>query len=125
MTSSTTEKLLLDVRGHTALITINNAPANTWDQDGLNGLEALVDACSADRSIYAIVVTGQGEKFFSAGADLKLFADGDKAVAATMSVAFGSAFEALANFRGVTKCRDGPCVTSIAGPNGVAQLYER
>lgn len=102
MISSTTDKLLLDVRGHTALITINDAPANTWDRESLKGLETLVAACTADRSIYAIVVTGQGEKFFSAGADLKLFADGDKAVAATMSVAFGSAFEALANFRGVT-----------------------
>ena len=102
MISSPTEKLLLDVRGHTALITINNPPANTWDQESLAGLKGLVEACSADRSIYAIVVTGQGEKFFSAGADLKLFSDGDKAVAATMSVAFGSAFEALANFRGVT-----------------------
>jgi enoyl-CoA hydratase/carnithine racemase len=102
MISSTTNKLLLDVRGHTALLTINNPPANTWDQESLSGLKALVDACTADKSIYAIVITGQGEKFFSAGADLKLFADGDKAVAATMSVAFGSAFEALANFRGVT-----------------------
>ncbi len=102
MISSTTDKLLFEVRGHTALITINNAPANTWDQDSLHGLAALVRACSADRSIYAIVLTGQGEKFFSAGADLKLFADGDKAVAATMSVAFGGAFETLASFRGVT-----------------------
>ena len=110
MISSPTEKLVVDVRGHTALITINNAPANTWDQESLDGLAALVAACSADRSIYAIVLTGQGEKFFSAGADLKLFADGDKAVAATMSVAFGGAFETLAAFRGV----------SIAAINGFA-----
>ncbi|MCX7063461.1 MAG: enoyl-CoA hydratase-related protein, partial [Proteobacteria bacterium] len=102
MISSTTEKLSVDVRGHTALVTINNPPANTWDEESLAGLKTLVDACTADRSIYAIVVTGQGEKFFSAGADLKLFAAGDKGVAATMSVAFGTAFESLANFRGVT-----------------------
>jgi enoyl-CoA hydratase/carnithine racemase len=102
MIRSTTDRLAIDRRGHTALITINNPPANTWDQESLNGLESLVEACTADRSIYAIVLTGHGEKFFSAGADLKLFADGDKAVAATMSIAFGSAFEALANFRGVT-----------------------
>jgi enoyl-CoA hydratase/carnithine racemase len=102
MIVSPTDKLKVDVRGHTALVTIDNPPANTWDEENLAGLQALVDACSADRDIYAIVVTGQGEKFFSAGADLKLFADGDKAVAATMAVAFGAAFETLANFRGVT-----------------------
>ncbi len=102
MITSQTPKLGVEVRGHTALVTIDNPPANTWDAESLKGLEVLVDACTADKSIYAIVVTGRGEKFFSAGADLKLFADGDKGVAATMSVAFGSAFERLANFRGVT-----------------------
>jgi enoyl-CoA hydratase/carnithine racemase len=102
MIQSPTDKLKVDVRGHTVLVTIDNPPANTWDRDNLDGLKTLVDAASADRDIYAIVVTGRGEKFFSAGADLKLFADGDKAVASTMAVAFGSAFETLANFRGVT-----------------------
>jgi enoyl-CoA hydratase/carnithine racemase len=102
MIQSPTKKLAVEVRGHTALVTIDNPPANTWDAESLGGLNALVDACAADKSIYAIVITGKGEKFFSAGADLKLFADGDKAVAATMSIAFGTAFEALANFRGVT-----------------------
>jgi enoyl-CoA hydratase/carnithine racemase len=102
MIVSKTNKLRVEVRGHTALVTIDNPPANTWDEESLGGLGALVEACAADRSIYAIVLTGQGEKFFSAGADLKLFADGDKGVAATMSVAFGSAFEKLASFRGVT-----------------------
>ncbi len=102
MIESPTQKLGVDVRGHTALVTIDNPPANTWDEESLGGLDAIVAACSADKSIYAIVVTGKGEKFFSAGADLKLFADGDKGVAATMSVAFGTAFETLASFRGVT-----------------------
>ena len=102
MIESRTKKLSVDVRGYTALVTIDNPPANTWDEESLDALNSLVAACTADKSIYAIVITGQGEKFFSAGADLKLFADGDKGVAATMSVAFGTAFEALANFRGVT-----------------------
>ncbi len=102
MIESGTKKLDVEVRGHTVLITIDNPPANTWDEESLGGLERIVAACAADKDIYAIVLTGKGEKFFSAGADLKLFADGDKAVAATMSIAFGSAFEALANFRGVT-----------------------
>ncbi len=110
MVGSPTEKLLAEQRGHTVLITLNTPPANTWDQENLGGLENLVAQCNADRDVYALVVTGSGEKFFSAGADLKLFAGGDKAVAATMSAAFGAAFEALAGFRGV----------SIAAINGYA-----
>jgi enoyl-CoA hydratase/carnithine racemase len=47
------------------------------------------------------VVTGQGDKFFSAGADLKTFADGDKARARLMAQRFGTAFEALQEARPV------------------------
>ena len=102
MINSTTDKLVVEQRGHTLLVTISNPPANTWDEESLSGLETLVAACNEDKDIYAIVITGSGDKFFSAGADLKLFADGDKGVAATMAQRFGAAFEALAGFRGVT-----------------------
>ena len=98
MVDQTSGKLLVEVRGHTVLATINNPPANTWDAESLGAMRALVAACNADKEIYAIVVTGQGEKFFSAGADLKLFADGDKTVARDMAENFGGAFEALAGF---------------------------
>jgi enoyl-CoA hydratase/carnithine racemase len=110
MVESPTEKLLAETRGNTVLVTLNTPPANTWDQENLQGLEELVARCNAERDVYALVITGSGEKFFSAGADLKLFASGDKGVAATMAVAFGSAFEALSRFRGV----------SIAAINGYA-----
>lgn len=94
--------LRLERRGHTAVVTLTNPPAHTWTADSLAALERLVADLEADREIYALIVTGDGEKFFSAGADLKLFADGDKGVAATMARRFGAAFEALAAFRGVT-----------------------
>lgn len=99
---SPTDKLALSQRGNTLVVTINNPPANTWDADSLAGLVEVVRAADASKDIYAIVVTGTGEKFFSAGADLKLFADGDKGVAASMAGYFGQAFETLSNFRGVT-----------------------
>lgn len=99
---SPTEKLSLSQEGHTLIVTINNPPANTWDADSLGGLVEVVRAAAATKEIYALVMAGRGEKFFSAGADLKLFADGDKGVAASMAGYFGEAFEALANFRGVT-----------------------
>lgn len=103
-------QLKLEKRGHTALITMSNPPANTWTRDTLAQLRDAIKSLDDDKNIYALVITGEGEKFFSAGADLKLFADGDKAVASDMSRIFGEAFETLSAFRGV----------SIAAINGYA-----
>ena len=105
-----TPKLTVEKHGHTALITINHPPAYTWDRDSLIGLKLLLEHLNRDDDIYALVITGQGDTFFSAGADLKLFADGDKARAREMAHRFGEAFEALRDFRGV----------SIAAINGYA-----
>ena len=33
-----TDKLVVQKAGHTALVTIDNPPANTWDSDMLHGL---------------------------------------------------------------------------------------
>lgn len=95
---------------HVAIVTLSNPPANTWTVRSLAALRDLVHALDADRSVYALVITGEGEKFFSAGADLKQFADGDKAAAREAARRFGEAFEALSAFRGV----------SIAAINGYA-----
>jgi enoyl-CoA hydratase/carnithine racemase len=108
MTSYT--NLRLEEDGHTAILTLANPPANTWTRESLVDLKRLVTDLNNDRNIYSLVVTGEGEKFFSAGADLKLFADGDKAVALEMARRFGEAFETLSQFRGV----------SIAAINGYA-----
>lgn len=105
-----TELLKLERHDHTVLLTLNNPPANTWNQENLTGLKALVEELNEDRSVCALVITGQGEKFFSAGADVNLFADGDADVARQMAELFGQAFEALAQFRGI----------SIAAINGYA-----
>ncbi|AKZ63370.1 enoyl-CoA hydratase [Herbaspirillum hiltneri N3] len=111
MTGSTSyANLRLEKDGHTAIVTLANPPANTWTREGLVDLKRLVTDLNEDRDIYSLVVTGEGEKFFSAGADLKLFADGDKALAREMARRFGEAFETLSQFRGV----------SIAAINGYA-----
>ncbi|MDZ5631851.1 MULTISPECIES: enoyl-CoA hydratase [unclassified Janthinobacterium] len=102
--------LLLERHGHTALVTLDNPPAHTWTLASLNALTQLVADLNADPDVYALVITGGGAKFFSAGADLKVFADGDKDMAFNMAAAFGEAFEALSAFRGV----------SIAAINGYA-----
>lgn len=95
-------QLKLEKRGHTALITMSNPPANTWTRDTLTQLRDAVKSLDQDKNIYALVITGEGDKFFSAGADLKLFADGDKAIASDMARIFGEAFETLSAFSGVS-----------------------
>lgn len=89
------------IDGHVAVITLNNPSANTFTAGGLAELTGLIADLNRNLDVYAAVVTGQGEKFFSAGADLKSFADGDKAKARSMVQRFGAAFEALQEARPV------------------------
>lgn len=103
-------KLPVEIVDHTAVVTINNPPANTWDKDSLPALKAIVETLNKDDNIYSLVLTGSGEKFFSAGADLKIFAEGGKPAAKEMSDYFGDAFVTLSEFNGV----------SIAAINGYA-----
>ena len=98
-----------EIRGHTAFITLDNPPANTWTPESLRDMEALVGQLEDDRNVYAAILTGAGEKFFSAGADLDRFR-GDKAAAREFITLFGSAFGALMDSRLVT----------IAAVNGYA-----
>lgn len=105
-----TDLLQLERHDHTALLTLNNPPANTWNQENLKGLKELVEELNSDRAVYALAIVGQGEKFFSAGADVNVFADGNSEVARRMADLFGLAFETLASYRGI----------SIAAINGYA-----
>ena len=105
-----TDKLILEKIDNTAKIIINNPSANTWDLESLSGLEEIIELLNKDDEVFSLVITGQGEKFFSAGADLKVFHEGGKDAAREMSNAFSKAFEALSKFRGV----------SIAAINGFA-----
>jgi enoyl-CoA hydratase/carnithine racemase len=102
-----------EIHGHTALVTIDNPPANTWTPESLKALKALAIELEANKTIYAAVLTGTGEKFFSAGADLNRFQANDsqgKVNARDFIHAFGSAFEVWMNARFVT----------IAAVNGYA-----
>ena len=100
MSNYTNLKLTID--NHVAVLTLNNPPAHTWTKESLASLKQLISDLNANKQVTALVVHGDGEKFFSAGADLNSFASGDKGQAAEMAMAFGEAFETLSNFRGVS-----------------------
>lgn len=105
-----TSKIKVEIQGHCAIWTLNNPPAHVFDLESLGAIPDMVQELNANKDIYSLIITGDGPKFFSAGADLKLFQDGNKDTARKMADAFGRAFEALSSFRGV----------SIAAINGFA-----
>ena len=100
----------LSLDGSVATLTLNRPPANAFSREGLLQLRDTVRQLEANPAVRALVITGTGPKFFSAGADLNTFASGDKAAALDMISAFGQAFETLANT---------PLVT-VAALNGYA-----
>jgi enoyl-CoA hydratase/carnithine racemase len=89
------------IDGSVALVTLNNPSANTFTAAGLTQFHTLIGDLNRNLQVRAVVVTGRGEKFFSAGADLKEFASGDKVHARLMAQRFGAAFEALQESRPV------------------------
>src|SRR5688572_23060516 len=58
--------------GGIATITLNNPPANLYTHEMMIDLDKAILQARFDDSVHAIVLTGQGDKFFCAGADIKM-----------------------------------------------------
>ncbi|MBE6940458.1 MAG: short-chain-enoyl-CoA hydratase [Ruminococcaceae bacterium] len=63
--------VLLEKKGHIAVATVNRPKAlNALNSQVLEDLNEMMDQVCADPEIYALVLTGSGEKSFVAGADI-------------------------------------------------------
>src|SRR2546423_7886595 len=58
--------------GGIGLVTLNDPPANTYSYEMMRQLDQCVLEARMDESVQVIVITGAGEKFFCAGADIKM-----------------------------------------------------
>jgi enoyl-CoA hydratase/carnithine racemase len=65
-----------DLDGGVGFITIDNPPANSYDLAVMSSFSEAVDAAVGSPA-RAVVLRSASEKFFSAGADVKKFLDGD------------------------------------------------
>ncbi|MBI2906608.1 MAG: enoyl-CoA hydratase/isomerase family protein [Chloroflexi bacterium] len=64
--------VLYEKRGNVAYVTVNRPEAmNALSQEVKARLADAWDAIENDRDVWAAIVTGAGDKAFSAGADLK------------------------------------------------------
>jgi len=76
-----TEKTLINYRAEdgVAVIEMNDPPANTYSYAMNQQFDAAILKARMDTSVHVIVITGAGEKFFCAGADIKMLQGADPA----------------------------------------------
>jgi enoyl-CoA hydratase/carnithine racemase len=65
------ENLLIEREENVGIITLNRPPANPINLAVLNELDMVLKEWEKDKALRAIIITGAGERGFSAGFDLK------------------------------------------------------
>ena len=63
-----------DAIGH---VVLDRPPANSYDRAFLDELDAAIEEARRDDAVKAILLRSANERFFSAGADINVFAKGD------------------------------------------------
>src|SRR5438128_11714214 len=63
--------------GGIALLELNAPPANTYSYEMMRELDAQVLEARFDPAVHVILITGAGDKFFCAGADIKMLEGAD------------------------------------------------
>ena len=64
------ENIILEKRKHIGIMTINHPPVNAWNWATMQDFEKALDAFENDQVVRVVIITGAGEKCFSAGFDI-------------------------------------------------------
>ena len=77
--ASEASKQLVNYRtdGGVAVIEMSDPPANTYTYEMNRQLDDAILKARMDNDLYVIVLTGSGDKFFSAGANIKMLSSVD------------------------------------------------
>jgi enoyl-CoA hydratase/carnithine racemase len=60
-----------------AVLTLNDPPVNAYSYEMLKELDSAILEARFDNDVHVIVVTGHGDKFFSAGANINMLREAD------------------------------------------------
>jgi enoyl-CoA hydratase len=73
------EKVLVhyEVQNKIAILTLDDPPANTYTHEMMAQLDVGIVKARFDKEVEVIVITGKGEKFFCAGANIGMLSEAD------------------------------------------------
>ncbi len=70
-------KVRYSVDGGIGVLELTNPPANTYSHEMMRDLDDAILRARFDASVHVIVIRGEGDKFFCAGADIAMLKDAD------------------------------------------------
>src|SRR6185295_18080149 len=71
-TTTTGDLIQYETQNGIAVLTLNDPPANTYTHEMMLALDSAILKARMDESVQVIVLTGNGEKFFCAGANINM-----------------------------------------------------
>jgi len=71
-TTSTADLIQYEAQNGIAVLTLNDPPANTYTHEMMLALDSSILKARMDEGVQVIVITGNGEKFFCAGANINM-----------------------------------------------------
>lgn len=103
------KNVLLEKEGNVAIVTMNRPKAlNALNSETLKELDNVIEALEKDNEIYAVVLTGAGEKAFVAGADISEMKDLNEEQGKEFGLLGNKVFRRLENL-------DKPVIAAING----------
>lgn len=103
------KNVLLEKEGNIAIVTMNRPKAlNALNSETLKELDNVIEALEKDNEIYAVVLTGAGEKAFVAGADISEMKDLNEEQGKEFGLLGNKVFRRLENL-------DKPVIAAING----------
>jgi len=64
------KNFILERHGNIRIVTINRPPANAWNLDAMEEFEKIIVESENEKQTRVVIITGAGEKSFSAGFDI-------------------------------------------------------
>jgi enoyl-CoA hydratase/carnithine racemase len=75
ITRMDTQLVQYEVRDQIAVLTLNDPPANTYSYEMMQQLDRAILTARMDESVQVLLITGAGEKFFCAGANIAMLSE--------------------------------------------------